>query len=142
MSIAFWRDEYLTGENAIDQQHKYLFKLINQLHNAMMEGHGQDVINNTLGRLVEYTIKHFDAEEQLMIDYNYPNYIIHKEKHDSLKNDVIVLQQELLEHQQFITAKVSRFLTDWLIHHIKGEDLKMIKYIQDKKLEMHQYDLL
>ncbi|AUC62028.1 hemerythrin [Cyanobacterium sp. HL-69] len=139
MSIAFWREEYITGENVIDQQHQYLFKLINQLHNAMMEGHGKEVINNTLARLVEYTIKHFDAEEKFMIDYNYPDYAIHKEKHEMLKNDVITLQKELLEHQQFITAKVSRFLTDWLIHHIKGEDLKMIHYIKEKKIEIKQH---
>jgi hemerythrin len=61
MPIAYWRDEYCTGNAEIDEQHQKLFKIINNLHDAMLQGHGKEVLKNTLDELIFYTIDHFIA---------------------------------------------------------------------------------
>lgn len=137
MPIAFWRDEYLTGEKEIDQQHQYLFTIINELHEAMASGEGEEILGKTLNKLVEYTAEHFITEEALMEKYEYPDILLHKEKHNQLKEDVLVLQKLFEKKEKFLSIKVSQFMTDWLIHHIKGEDLKMINFIKENR-DHHQ----
>lgn len=137
MPIAFWRDEYVTGEPEIDVQHQNLFTIINELHDAMTSGKGQDVLGETLDKLVIYTSEHFVTEEALMEKYEYPDIILHKEKHQQLKEDVLTLQKSFKENEKFLTVKVSQFMTDWLIHHIKGDDLKVMKFIKENR-DHHQ----
>ncbi|WP_373478403.1 bacteriohemerythrin [Geminocystis sp.] len=136
MPIAFWRNEYITGETIIDEQHQYLFSVINELHDAMIEGKGQQILGEILNKLASYTVKHFETEEQIMKQYEYPDFVCHKEKHDQLKDAVFTLKKQWENKEQFLTVKVSQFMTEWLIHHIKGEDLKVMNYIRDNR---HKY---
>jgi hemerythrin len=59
MPLAYWRDEYRTGNSLVNDQHQHLFKVINQLHDAMLAGHGRDVLKKTLRSLTTYTLQHF-----------------------------------------------------------------------------------
>lgn len=133
MPIAFWREEYVTGIPKIDKQHQSLFKLINILHEAMVQGHGHDVLVETIDKLVHYVKEHFETEEKIMEEYQYPFLNDHKEIHRQLTNNVLDFKRKMEKKEPFLTVEVSRFLTEWLIHHIKGEDLKMINYLQEKK---------
>lgn len=130
MPIAFWRDEYCTGNPMVDAQHRHLFVIVNKLHDAMLEGHGADVLTQTLDELVHYTVEHFRDEEKLMRDNNYPEYAKHKEMHESITKDVLALLEKQKQHKQFLSIEVSKFLTSWLIHHIKGEDKRMIAFFR------------
>lgn len=132
MPIAFWRDEYVTGIDTIDQQHQSLFTLINTLHEAMVQGHGHDVLLETINKLVIYVKEHFETEEKVMEQYQYPGLQEHREIHQKLTQDVLDFKAKMEKKEPFLTLEVSRFLTEWLIHHIKGEDLKMINYLQEK----------
>ncbi len=132
MSIAFWRKEYETGNSQIDRQHKHLFDIINVLHNAMMKGEGKDVLKPTLYELIKYTKEHFATEEKLMQSSHYPHYHTHKLKHDELTAQVLQIKHKFDDHEEFITVELSKFLTNWLVHHIKGDDQQMIKFLQSK----------
>ncbi|WP_353258673.1 bacteriohemerythrin [Prochlorothrix hollandica] len=81
MTIAFWRDEYCTGNEVIDRQHKHLFEVINSLHDAMLAGHGVDVLQQTLNEIYQYTMAHFQTEESIMLSNDYPGYPEHKAMH-------------------------------------------------------------
>lgn len=131
MPLAYWRDEYRTGNSLVDDQHQQLFKIVNLLHDAMLQGHGRDVVKKTLNNLTHYTLEHFKTEEQLMLTHAYPHYEEHKGRHEELKAKVLTLIANF-EESSSVAIEVSHFLTDWLIHHIKGEDQKMIRYMREK----------
>lgn len=133
MPIAYWREEYACGFTQIDEQHKMLFQVINTLHDAMLQGEGRQVLKKTLQELIEYTLEHFETEESLMLTHNYPEYDAHVKRHRELTTDVLQLAEKFEQNQAFLTVELSHFLTDWLIHHIKGEDRKMIKFFREKK---------
>jgi len=66
-STAFqWKDAYSVKVAALDNQHKKLFDLVNELHRAMRQGHGKDIAGDILLRLIEYTVHHFAGEEKLL----------------------------------------------------------------------------
>ncbi|WP_228036818.1 bacteriohemerythrin [Cuspidothrix issatschenkoi] len=128
IKIAQWRPEYETGNNIIDEQHKSLFSTINALNSAMLEGQGEALLEKTLDSLKDYTIVHFDTEEKFMLDHKYPDYTEHKQKHEALKAKVLSFEKKNYDDLSKLTNAVSHFLTDWLIHHIKDEDKKMILF--------------
>ncbi|WP_217360039.1 bacteriohemerythrin [Anabaena sp. UHCC 0253] len=128
IKIAQWRPEYETGNDIIDEQHKSLFSTINALNSAMLEGQGEALLGKTLDSLKDYTTVHFDTEEKFMLDHKYPDYVEHKQKHEALKAKVLSFEKKNYDDLSKLTNAVSHFLTDWLIHHIKDEDKKMISF--------------
>lgn len=128
ITIAQWQPEYESGNALVDEQHQSLFSTINALNNALLEGCGETLIEQTLRSLKDYTIVHFDTEEQLMLDRDYPGYAEHHRKHEVLKAKVLEFEQEHEQNVPGLTIAVSHFLVDWLIHHIKHEDKKMVRF--------------
>jgi hemerythrin-like metal-binding protein len=141
IQIAQWQPKYETGNIIIDEQHKSLFSTINALNSAMLEGQGQKLLMKTLQSLKDYTTVHFETEEKFMLDHQYPGYAEHKIKHEALKDKVWKFAQEENDLSK-LTNKISHFLTDWLIHHIKDEDLKMIEFCCYGHLDNSQTDQL
>lgn len=128
IKIAQWRTEYESGNVLVDEQHQSLFSTINALNNALLEGSGQALLEKTLQSLKDYTVVHFDTEEQFMLEHRYPGYAEHRQKHEALKAKVLDLEEKLHQDVPKLTISISHFLVDWLIHHIQQEDLKMILF--------------
>ena len=61
-----WSDDFSINIQEIDEQHKVLVDLLNQLHVAIREHHGKTTSREILNRLAEYTRTHFLLEESLM----------------------------------------------------------------------------
>jgi len=132
--IATWQPEYETGNLEIDGQHQELFAIVNSLHDAVVTKQEFDKIQVTLNLLANHTIEHFQTEEELMIAGNYPEYDRHKRTHDRLTSKVFTLIQKFHDRDETITTEVTQFLSEWLSHHIKGEDRKMIQFFQNNIL--------
>ena len=133
MTLALWSPAYETGHADVDEQHQQLFRMINELQEAIHHGHGRDVMGPVLQRLSAYTLEHFTTEEGLMRTTCYPGYAAHKAKHDELARQVNELLVRFSEGYLTIPATLSRFLADWLRHHIKEEDLEFVAWLRDWK---------
>ncbi len=131
MSLVVWCDEYVTGNITVDEQHQQLFAIMNNLHDAMKVGQGKKVVKATLDELLDYTVNHFQMEESLMRTYNYPEYQSHKKIHDELTAKVASWVRDFERPSTVLTIEVSRFLTSWLINHIRERDQKMIKFLRE-----------
>src|SRR3972149_3293503 len=82
-----WTQNLSIGVAEIDNQHKELFKRINNLLDACTQGKGKDEVLNTLRFLDDYVTVHFTEEERLQQKYNYPYYTSHKALHaEFIKN--------------------------------------------------------
>ncbi|HET6720510.1 MAG TPA: bacteriohemerythrin, partial [Rhodocyclaceae bacterium] len=79
-----WQDSFSVGIKEVDDQHRTLVELLNQLHTAIRERRGSDACRETLDRLAEYTITHFQLEERLMQASNYAGFDVHKRQHEDL----------------------------------------------------------
>jgi hemerythrin len=72
MELIKWKDVFSVKVSEVDNQHKKLIGLINQLYDAMRVGKGREVLGSVLTELVNYTIYHFSTEERLFREYGYP----------------------------------------------------------------------
>lgn len=133
MPVIEWAPRFATGHARVDQQHQQLFKLVNDLHDAMRAGKGRDQIGKTLDALASYTTQHFATEEQAMTASQYPGIAAHKAAHAKLLADATAFIAGFKTGKAVTTVDISGFLADWLKHHIDGEDMKLVAYLRDRR---------
>jgi hemerythrin len=127
-----WSSDLETGYKSIDDQHKQLVESLNELLRACQHGDHRDELKKNLKFLVDYAVKHFDDEEAFQLKYNYPDYEWHKKLHEAYKDQASDLAKRLVKKGPTIAlvAEAKSTLGDWLISHIKGEDIKMARHIR------------
>ncbi len=127
-----WKDDYSVGIDSIDQQHKKLLNLINQLQTAVDYSTGEQFEREALDELVDYTKTHFTYEEGLMRDNDYPDFEPHKAQHEKMFEKVREVLAEYEQDQDTAMANVAEYLKDWLINHINGTDKEYSSYLIGK----------
>ena len=127
-----WNDSFSVNIGVIDMQHKKLVSMVNELHQAMVEGSGKDKLGNILSNLINYTRDHFTTEERLMHTHAYPDFLAHKSEHDHLTEKVMDLQRGFRSNEVGLTIEVMEFLKDWLRDHILGYDKKYSPFLNAK----------
>ena len=127
-----WVNDLATGNEKIDTQHKRLVSALNDLLDACSSGQGRTKVNATMDFMVDYVIQHFADEEKLQLQYNYPGYVNHKNLHEAFKLDVGELVKNIKADGPSVrlVGKANAFLGDWLIKHIKQEDMKVAAHIR------------
>lgn len=130
MSYFTWSDDLAVGNTFIDSDHRKLIGLVNDLHGAMAEGKGKDVLGVTLSNLIKYAAAHFKREEDEMDRIGYSGAIEHRQEHEKLVREVLSLQGKFNEGNALLTVKVSKFLKDWLVEHIMKTDKALSTAIQ------------
>ncbi|WP_026072254.1 bacteriohemerythrin [Nodosilinea nodulosa] len=135
MTVAVWRDEYRTGHDTIDQQHRDLFAQVNHIY-ALTQTEPQDNlgIRAQLADFAAMAIAHFDLEEALMTQYDYPNFEVHFKTHRALVNKVQALLEKPDRGLDGLPAEVTQVLADWMVHHIRGEDQQMIRFLREQSI--------
>ena len=127
-----WKDDYSVGIDSIDQQHKKLLNLINQLQTAVDYSTGEEFEREALDELVDYTKTHFTFEEGLMEQNGYPDFEPHKAQHVKMIKEVErVLSIYEKDHDTAMDNAVN-FLKDWLINHINGTDKEYSSFLIGK----------
>jgi hemerythrin len=124
-----WRDEFMLHIPEVDKEHKNLFKVIEDVMEAMNSGLGKGAVEDAFQGLMDYTVDHFAHEEKLMEKYDYPETARHKEIHGHLKDKVVAYKNELFKHDTFSAKEFQDFMTGWLVNHILEEDRKYAELI-------------
>ena len=125
-----WQPEYSLGQPDIDREHKALFRIAQELNEAMLRGDAQGELSGIFARLVAYTKFHFSSEEALMRAANYPDAAIHVKEHDRLTAKVGALERQFEQGEAAVTADTMMFLRRWLDHHILGTDQKVARHLR------------
>jgi len=134
MALVTWKEIYVVNISEIDSQHKNLVGIVNELHDAMIIGKGQDVLGKVLTELVDYTLYHFATEEKYFDLYGYPEAELHKKQHKELVEQVAAIYEKFKSGERILTLDVMNFLRDWLHDHIVGSDKLFGPYLNSKGL--------
>ncbi len=127
MTLIRWNDQTLSvGVELIDNQHKMLIHLINQLASAVENKEDHQTIADIFSQLQDYTKYHFDTEETYFFRLNNHDTKLHIQQHHQFINQ---LHEFAKQHQDFsnFSSQLLEFLSEWLINHIQVEDKKFIE---------------
>ena len=123
-----WDDNFNTGIQIIDEQHRRLAKLLNHLASHIAFTPDNNFISQILNELTDYAVYHFQTEEEIWATY-LPHdglEIEHKAGHQRFIDTVLQLKAE--QHQRplaEIAEEVLGFLARWLAAHILETDREM-----------------
>lgn len=120
-----WTNEMAIGHAEIDRDHQTLVEIVNRLHEAMLQGHGREVLTDIFNRLARYTHEHFAREEELMRRIGYADLQQHKQRHAELLRQLTVIAARHGSGELEVTIETMTFLKDWLTIHIQKEDAKL-----------------
>jgi hemerythrin len=132
MATVIWNESYSVGVKALDEQHKKLFGMVNQMHEAMMAGKGRVVVGQVMNEMFDYVRLHFTAEEKLLERYNYPGLAEQKREHEAFIQKVEEMQQKMQAGNLTLSIEVSQFLQSWIKDHIMGVDKKYGDFLNKK----------
>ncbi|NJB69300.1 hemerythrin [Desulfobaculum xiamenense] len=121
-SIFQWRDEYATGVPAMDAQHKELLLAADRVYHALIQGRSRADLEEFVNFLVAYAKAHFDDEEQLMREHDYPDLETHHRHHMRLMEEVEAHLAAFRSGELQLDAEFMEFVKDWLINHILLDD--------------------
>ncbi len=122
MSLIVWTDSLSVGISSIDEQHKVLIKIINDLNEAMERNDTDAIMKDIFQRLTDYTHVHFKYEEDIFEQYGYEDSPAHKAQHEALICTLNDLKQKLDSGEHKIGIEVMQFLNRWLTDHIMKTD--------------------
>lgn len=127
-----WDESYSVGIDTIDDDHKKLLGMINQLQTAAHYKTDKIMVEDILNDLVDYTKYHFTREEGMMQDSEYPDFEAHKQQHEEMIAQVAKFIDEYRVDGTKTIEEVAMYLKTWLINHINGSDQKYAPYLKNK----------
>jgi hemerythrin len=133
MAFYEWNDKLLLNQSSIDNQHKKLVNLINELYDAMGTGSAKDKMGKILNELISYTKTHFGDEEKTMELNNYPGIGVQKAQHQAFVEKIESTYAEFQKGNNYLSVAVMNFLKDWLNKHIMDLDQQLGAFLAAKK---------
>lgn len=134
MAYFEWAQDMVIDGGPIDDDHRGLVNLVNELHTATSEGRGHEVVEEILGQVIRYTKEHLVREEQIMEGIGFPNLEKHKLGHVKFTNQLVDLQLKYQQGSITVASQLSTVLRDWLSLHIRRSDkeVKLFLLKQEK----------
>jgi len=122
--IIHWDLKFSTGIELIDNQHKELIVLTNELYAACFADDSalESRFKEAMSKMVKYVRYHFDAEVKLLAAIDYPKYEEHKKMHDALIRKILDTAKSHDEGKKFVPNNFVRALVDWVFGHIAVYD--------------------
>ena len=119
-----------TGVAKIDAQHRELVDRINAITAMGPKSVSNEETKKTLDLLGAYIIKHFNDEEALQKQSNYPKYNQHCEQHKLYIAEFEKLKKEFAQngHSAKFTLNLSNSIISWIVRHIKSVDTEFGKF--------------
>lgn len=135
-----WDKSLEIGHENIDEQHKELFEKVNYFFDSIESRMEKEETIRILDFLEKYADEHFNDEESLQRNYNYPRYMEHCAQHQAFRNQLSDIRYMLNNYG--ITGAVTNYFSQKIMvfwqYHVNyldkslGEYIKEIDNVQDK----------
>ena len=131
--VVDWSDGLLTGMDDIDDDHRKLIDIINELGRLRGSNSSPDSLIKTFGELKDYTVYHFQREQALMNDWsvNKTHKSMHLKAHAGFIARIEKAGELIDAHPNYVVDHVLGFLVGWLLHHISDVDTSLVKEIEN-----------
>ncbi len=122
-------DDYLTGVEEMDDQHRQLIELGNRLYLLSRTGSvTADQVFTALEELTEHTRAHFASEEQLMDEVAFPAAAPHRAIHARMLGYLAETADLVAASPLTVAIKLEKFLGSWFVWHMQKDDAELARY--------------
>jgi hemerythrin-like metal-binding protein len=141
-SLKKWDDELNVGIGLIDNQHKIIFDLVNDLGKASLAMADKKVIDTLFDVIENYVFRHFEAEEELI--RHHQDALTHTLEHYMLIKEFRKFRLSF-RNRNSSENSAHDFLDSWFVQHIKHRDIPLFRSIanggaeKEKKIVIDEY---
>ena len=125
-----WDNAFSVGFEPIDDQHKELVNMVNELFDSCKQGGAvaDKAFLQTVNKAANYAREHFSAEEKYMVQAGFPKLAEHRKLHDDFLNTVMQTIQDF-KAGKIAPVELAKFLKKWLLTHIAESDKQYAPYL-------------
>ncbi len=135
MEKIIWGENFSVGVRDLDEQHKQIVTMVNTLIEMNDAEVDSEIISDTLTKMTQYALDHFEREEQYMLDYKYPEYPSQRRQHQEFKKKTVEFCMETMVHEVTVPKEIFTYLRLWWTNHILQEDMKYKKFFNERGLK-------
>lgn len=124
-----WKESYRVGIDSIDIQHMELFRMADELLNAIEANADKEKFQRAIEFLKNYVVRHFSDEEVYQAAVHYSGMEAHKKLHSKFTEAVLDYEKKLIEtnYDIRVVKDLAGTLTAWLIYHVADADQQIAK---------------
>ena len=120
-----WKPEYSVGVESMDDEHREMINLINDIYDKLESDPDADQIEQCLGDIFSTISMHFALEERLMRKNNYAEYQPHKDDHEELLDQIRDLMDDFAAGTAVGATRLEKSLSDWFAGHFSTFDARL-----------------
>ncbi len=135
MQDILWSQEFQVGINDIDRDHQHLLSLMNELIAAVRSNDGTRDIKEMLVAIAKEVREHFDLEETLMVEHQYPFRAEHATQHAAYRNSINRLLCSLeiqRDKRDYLALRMNRLMLEWLVNHTIQIDRHLARFLKER----------
>jgi hemerythrin len=134
VTLMTWTSAMSVGLPELDEDHRVLIRIINQLAESATDDDHVGVLRQCLYSLLRYAEFHFAREEKVMTACDFPALTHHKQEHRAFTDHMQALAKALEEDEpptaEIVNQDLLDYLKDWLNHHILIEDMSYRRLVE------------
>ncbi len=127
-----WDDSLDVGIQKFNEQHKQLFKCLENLYDAMENKNDKLALAQIINDLLRYAKEHLTEEETCLLLYDYPGYDEQRKQHKIFIEKMTQFANDFNEDKKLIHVEMAIFIKNWIINHVKGIDKKYTEFLNSK----------
>jgi len=127
-----WSPTFACGVKAIDDQHKGLIDLVNDMFNHVTgnDKEEHEYFNRVIKEAVNYIKVHFATEENIMKATKYGGFFEHKRAHEHFILTVVESIQDYNDGKKYTLVSFTKFLKEWILSHVAVMDKQYFEHFK------------
>ena len=126
-----WDQKYSVKNKIIDEQHRKLFLLVDELYFFPFEKQKKGHLKKILIELISYCKYHFATEERLFEIKKYKFLEQHKKEHKHFIQRINNFYNDFIEGKEIHISEFIKFMKEWLKNHVMVNDMKYVDVLKD-----------
>jgi len=126
-----WSNLLSVGVQEMDEEHRIFIGRVNELNEAVIAWQDKATIRRLMDAMLFEAANHFKNEEQLLLEWRYPDRAVHAAKHAQLMQELRRVKSEFeTPANSFLGALKGLKINQLLIDHLLKEDMKYRDFLR------------
>lgn len=132
-------EDLVLGIRELDDQHQALFAILDRIlavsrdSYRQLDDDGTNAVLDIMTDLKDAALQHFDQEETLMDQRDYPGQDAQQEAHERFLDDLVRLEAALMNGTAVPPVRLHADLADQLAEHVRTADRELAEFLNKSK---------
>jgi hemerythrin-like metal-binding protein len=124
-----WTESLSVNDSRLDDQHRLLFALINDLADLRLSGAPRETLLKVVQRMIAFSDAHFGSEDDVMIASDFPRFDAHRLEHQLFLGQIRRFLNDYSAGREQLSDEILAFLKRWWFHHTAQSDRQYALWI-------------